>query len=297
MAEPTQVRKRKYRRIALWAVPVAIVGAFAVYYCQNNVSLMTDGRFARRLDEAIIEATEWVRAHQDEITANRNLALIMMLQDCHALQPEPLFNRVVERVLAELEIDDNWRSVLQPDRVVNLRRLNERIPLEPLDNRWMLYAIAPRLAELTDEDMTGLYDPERWTGRKLTHQLIALTKLQQGSAASQSTEALIDRLCVRLTGQLRWNVAVVDLYIQKVAFVLWAGHGEMVNRRWVERVINKQDSDGGWNDRWCRVLRSRRKPVFDFADPTSDEHATIQALWLLYQVKYRYPEQFSAGQS
>lgn len=295
MAQPAGVRNRKYRRIVLWAVPAAIVGACGVYYCLNNVSLMTDGRFARRLDAAIAEATEWVRTHEDQITANHNLALFMMLQDCHALQPEPLFPELVQRVLTEQDVPDGWRKLLRPGREMDQQRLNTRLPLEPRDNRWMLYAIAPHLVVLTDEDLAGLYDPDRWTGRPLTHQLLALTQLRHSGAASERSEALIDRLCRRITGQLRWDLAVVDLYIQKVAFVLWAGHADMVNRRWVERVIDNQAADGGWNDRWCRVFRSRRRPALDFADPPSDDHATIQALWLLYQVRYRYPEQFRAG--
>lgn len=294
MTEPMGQRSRTYRRIVLWAVPAAIVGACAVYYCLNNVSLMSDKRFARRLDVAIAEATEWVRANQDQITANHNLALFMMLQDCHALKPEPSFPELVERVLTEQEIPGGWRKLLRPEHDINQRQFNARLPFEPLDNRWMLYAIAPRLATPTDEDMAGLYDPDRWSGRRLTHQLLALTQLRHSDAASQRSDALIDRLCGRITGQLRWDLAVVDLYIQKISFVLWAGHAEMVNRRWVERVIVNQAADGGWNDRWCRVFRSRRMPAFDRADPPSDEHATIQALWLLYQVRYRYPEQFLA---
>ncbi len=156
-----------------------------------------------------------------------------------------------------------------------------------IDNRWLLYSFAPDQAELDAEDLEGLFDADRWHGRKLTHQLISLTRLHEDGGAPPGSEETIAKLCRRLAGQLRLDIAVVDIYIQKIAFVLDAGHGEMINRRWVERVIENQRPDGGWNDRWLRVFTSYRRPALDLADPPSNQHATIQALWLLYQVKYR----------
>jgi hypothetical protein len=83
----------------------------------------------------------------------------------------------------------------------------------------------------------------------------------------------------------------VDIYIQKIAFVLYAGYPEKIRRRWVERVTANQRTDGGWNDRWL-CFDSRKRPVFSLKQSSSDQHATVQALWLLCQVKYRYPEYF-----
>jgi hypothetical protein len=65
----------------------------------------------------------------------------------------------------------------------------------------------------------------------------------------------------------------------------------MIRRRWVERIIANQMPDGGWNDRWF-CFDSGRRPVFGFARPPSDQHATIQAVMALYLVKYPYAEQF-----
>ena len=65
----------------------------------------------------------------------------------------------------------------------------------------------------------------------------------------------------------------------------------MIRRRWVERIIANQMPDGGWNDRWF-CFDSGRRPVFGFARPPSDQHATIQAVMALYLVKHRYAEQF-----
>lgn len=84
---------------------------------------------------------------------------------------------------------------------------------------------------------------------------------------------------------------MVDIYIQKVAFILMADHPEKVRIRWIEKIIANQQPDGGWNDRWY-CFSSSRIPIFNFATPPSDQHPTIQAMAALYLVKYRYPEQF-----
>ena len=103
-------------------------------------------------------------------------------------------------------------------------------------------------------------------------------------------DSLIEHLCERITKSQRFDIAVVDLYIQKTAFVLMAGHVQKVRRRWVERIIANQRSDGGWNDKWFFLTSTNRpclRPV------PSNQHATVQALWLLYQVKYRHARQFA----
>ena len=83
----------------------------------------------------------------------------------------------------------------------------------------------------------------------------------------------------------------MDIYIQKVTFVLRAGHPEKIRRRWIERIIENQREDGGWNDRWF-CFTSGRRPVFKAPVPLSDQHATLQAITALYMVRYKYPEYY-----
>jgi len=160
-----------------------------------------------------------------------------------------------------------------------------------IDNKWTLYAVAPETVKFSEKQKAEFFDGDFWQGRKLTHQLWGLIHLRRTQGPSEKVDSLIEHICNRLTTELKYDFAVVDIYIQKIAFVLKAGHPEKIKRRWIERVIANQADDGGWNDRWY-FLRSRRRPIFDFDNPPSDRHATIQGLWLLYQVKYRYPEHF-----
>ncbi|MEE8458343.1 MAG: hypothetical protein V3S08_00635 [Phycisphaerales bacterium] len=286
-APPRTRRSRRILRIILWVVALSTTGLVGGLYGFNNVALMSGDQFDRRLDDAIKRATGWIRTNQGEIASTKNVAMYMLLQDCHEIHPEPLLAELVDQYLAGSITPDCWRRVLDRGHPVDRAALNRTIADEMMDNRWMLYAIAPEKGRLDAEDLEGLFDPDRWSGRHLTHQLMALVRLREDGAASPQCEQTIEKLCTRIAAQLRLDIAVVDLYIQKIAVVLDAGHAELIDRRWVERVIENQSRDGGWNDRWCRVFTSFRRPALDLADPPSNQHATIQALWLLYQVKYR----------
>ena len=62
----------------------------------------------------------------------------------------------------------------------------------------------------------------------------------------------------------------------------------MVNRRWVERIIENQCADGGWRDSWCGTASLSRCGF----GAESNEHSTVLALTALYHAKYAYPEHF-----
>ena len=86
----------------------------------------------------------------------------------------------------------------------------------------------------------GLLDADRWQARQLTHQLRALIHLRQRYGENKKLDELIEHLCDRIRSSLRFDVSVVDIYIQKVAFVLMAALPEKVNRRWIERIITNK---------------------------------------------------------
>ena len=115
--------------------------------------------------------------------------------------------------------------------------------------------------------------------------------LRERTTNNTSLNGLIEHLSDRIAKELNLNIAVVDIYIQKVAFVLKAGFPEKIRMRWIERIIENQHYDDGWNDRWF-CFTSQRRPMLKLHTVPTDRHATIQALWLLYQVKYRYARHF-----
>jgi hypothetical protein len=281
------------RKAAIGGLVLAIfIGVFGVgVLVYNNVSVVSDETFVRRLDTAIELAEKWVEGHKVDILEKKNAALLKMLSECNELKASLLFKEIIRNFLAAKSRPECWKHLIDPNWPVNELELNRTIEKEYIDNKWVLYAIATDKAKITPEEL-HLFDQQRWQGRQLTHQLNALVTLRKRSGkADIKVEELIEHLCERLSGELVFDAAVVDIYIQKVAFVLRAGFPEKIRIRWVERIIANQLPDGGWNDRWF-CFTSGRRPIFDFSTPPSDQHATIQALTAIYLVKYRYPEHF-----
>jgi len=270
----------------LFFIFCVIVKITALLY--NNISSKSDQSFSTSLDESIDNAITWVLLNEKTISEKPNIALLKMLDDCDKMHATASLAGIVKYFMSRPTKPDCWKALIDPNRPINQIELNNSIEKENIDNKWTLYAIGKEKADITPEQ-TGLFDYNKWQGRKLTHQLWALIHLRERTLPNDNIEQLIEHLSNRITKQLNSDIAVIDIYIQKIAFVLRAAHPDKIRRRWIERVIENQDRDGGWDDQWF-CFTSGRKPVFK-SKPTNP-HATIQALWLLYQVKYKYPEHF-----
>jgi len=276
-------------------VIAAIVFAFfmgvlyAVMLVNNNVSFISDEAFAKQIDEAIENALVWTQAHKAEIIKRKNLGLIKMLNDINELKATPLFSDIVENVMVSPLLPNCWKRLINPNCPTDEAELNASIKEQPLDNKWILYAVAPDKAKITPEQLQ-LFDPHRWWGRRLAHQLDALTTLRKTKGANEEIDELIEHLCNRLRVGIGFDALVVD--IGKNAFILRAGHPEKIRRRWIERIIAKQSPDGGWDNRWF-CFSSNVEIISDFASRQTNQHDTLLALAVLYMVKYQYPEHFS----
>ncbi len=273
--------------LLITAVMVLLLTTLAMF-AYNNLSLTDNQRFAQDIDFAIENGRMWVRYHQQDILNRSNVALIRMLQDINTIHPDHPYSGIVNSFMARPSRPDCWKRLIDPNHPITSRDLNKTIERESIDNKWILYAIAPESANVTPQQLR-LFDAEHWQGRQLTHQLWALIHLRRVQGPDDELDTLIEHLCDRIACYLHFDIAVVDIYIQKVAFVLKAGFGRKIRRRWVERIIANQQSDGGWNDKWF-IFTSDSKPVLNLSQQESNQHATIQAL--LYQVKYRYAKQF-----
>ena len=289
-------RKRSILRRIVFAGGL-IIGFIVVFVLAavlyNNVALWSDATFAQRLDSAIKNAEGWVEKHRPEILEEKNVALITMLRECNDIRPNPVFAGIAASFL-NASIPNNtrcWKREVDSNWPITESELNQLIGKEYLDNQWTLYAIALDKAKF-DAEKSGLFDRQRWHRRQLTHQLFALTMLRDRYDSGERISKLTEYLCERLKADMTFSVPVVDIYIQRPTFVLRAGFPQKVRRRWIERIIAEQQSDGGWNDRWLCFTTARSQLVFDIDETPSDQHATVQAVLALYLVKYRYPEQF-----
>ena len=284
-------RRVRWRRFA--AVLVVLIGLCAVLvfaaYRYNNRPRMSEAAFADAVARAVERGRGWVRQHPDLLLRqNRNAALFCMLQEMDRLHPTPAFRELVAQCMAEPASPGFWMRLLNPNRRVRAGPMNRALRETTLGNRWLIYALNPEGVRLTPVEERTLFDSERSKRRQLAHQLWAVWQLRRVSGDPRATDRLITRLSERITGESAVDIRVHDLYCERVTFVLMAGHPEMINRRWVERIIENQEQDGGWNDQWYGFSST---PQWG-DNPDSNEHTTLLALWALYQVQYGYPEAF-----
>jgi len=261
---------------------------YTVMFVNNNVSFISDEAFAKQIDAAIEKALAWTQTHKTEIMIRKNFGLIKMLNDINKLKSIPVLSDIVENIMVSPELPNCWKRLFDPNRPIDMFELNSLMKKEHLDNKWVLYALAPDEAKITPEQLQ-LFEPERWWGRRLAHQLDALTTLRNTKGANEEIDELINHLCNRLRVEITFDALIVD--IGKNVFILRAGHPEKIRRRWIERVIAKQSQDGGWDNRWF-CFSSNVEILPDFTSRKTNQHDTLLALTLLYMVKYQYPEYF-----
>ena len=84
-----------------------------------------------------------------------------------------------------------------------------------------------------------------------------------------------------------WDFRVSDSYEQRSAFILAAGRPDLIRSRWIDRILDNQQSNGAWNYCWYGWCRG----VFEFRFGEGDQgHSTVQAAWALYQLKYKHQD-------
>jgi len=285
-------RKKFWIRLFIIFTVLAVTIALVLHLYQNG-SFTSRDAWPAKVDASIERGLQWLQLQESDFLQQGNIALFFMIQDMKTLHPDPYLVSLHQKILSRPMKPNCWKRMLLSDHTVSTIELNNTIQGEILDNQRTLYALAPDKARLSPAQMEEFFQPNRWQHRQLTHQLWALVHLKKHTPDNPDIDPLINQLCDRLSRELAWDRAVTDIYIQKIAFTLFAGHPEKINRRWIERVIENQEPDGGWNDRWLYAFRSQKRPALDLTNPPTDAHATIQALWLLYQAKYRYPQSFA----
>jgi hypothetical protein len=283
--------RTRYRPAWRWIgtfLSVAIIVA-ALLLLNNNLSLSHLGReaFARRLEHAAELGTNWLDANVTDI--NGNTALVYMVFDMAGMSRDIRLRRLVDGYFGDpfLPSDFLGRRVMDENAKV---RPPTRAELDGLAEyqRWIFYGLAPHLVPLTDAERSDMFSPDKYIWGKRTHQLFALILYRKHGGESEPVNRLIDHLCEDIAFEADWDIRVTDLYLQRVAFLLAAGRADLVKRRWVERILARQEADGGWKASWHGWGPGLL--AFRLSDRWPGAHTTVQGLWAVYMLKYRYPE-------
>jgi hypothetical protein len=198
------------------------------------------------VDRSIARSTDWLAARPRE----DNPALVYMIADMAKMSGEPRLGRIVDGFLKEAgESSSVWRHMV--DRTIPVRPpsrgdLDQWVEYQ----RWIAYGSAPREIPLTESERSYMFSRDKYLWGKRTHQLFALLLYRKRAQDGEAVAPLIDHLCAGIALEANADFRVTDLYLQRVAFLLAAGRPDLVKRRWVERVLAKQEQDGGWIESW-----------------------------------------------
>jgi hypothetical protein len=153
------------------------------------------------------------------------------------------------------------------------------------DQRWFYYVLGGSAIELEDEELDLLMSATDCNARRLTHQLFALNLLQHRNPDDVELKQLRTTLCERIANEATWDIRICDMLYQRISFLLMSGRDDLIQPRWVEQLIAFQQSNGGWGYFYRPLLMQAAT-----GEPSTSEHASVQAAWVLCQLKYRYPE-------
>ena len=266
---------------------VAAVGS-ALLILNNNLSLSRTPRetFASQLERATERGTNWLDVHTVAIATNA--ALVYMVVDMVGMSGDRRLRHLVDSYLTNPFIpSDVWRRMVDAKAEIGAPTRGE------LDRwaeyqRWMAYGAAPNLVQLADAERADMFSADKYIWGKRTHQLLALILYRKRGEDSPLVNNLINHLCEGIASEANWDIRVTDLYLQRIAFLLAAGRPDLVKRRWVERILVGQEEDGGWRESW----HGWGPGLFAFKmnDQWPTDHATVQGMWIVYMLRYRFPE-------
>ncbi len=124
----------------------------------------------------------------------------------------------------------------------------------------------------------------------VTHQLMGAQFIQKrGCLGAQKAQDLVRELQSRIVTQLTWDPRVIDVYIQRILMLTQSGAFHQVKPVWLQRVLNAQSADGGWDD-FHPVLPVSQSGYVGFAgygigirqlDRGNNLHATAQGVFLM----------------
>ena len=277
-----------WRRLPLGITVLILILIVTLFILNNNISLrpLPQAEFCRQLDVALELSTQWLESRAHELAVTKpNTALLHMIDDMADLSQDPRLRQITESFL-QSQSRSLWR------RMVNETVFFQTPPTSEVSQyqdyqRWILHALAPSQVVLTPDDLASMFSPTAHYWGSLTHQVFSLYIYRKHQGSTSKLDNVVDRLCERIAFEAIWDIRVTDLYLQRIAFLLAAGRPDLVKRRWVERLLAHQKASGGWQPAWYGWGPDLFR--FTLTERPPDVHATAQGAWVLYMLKYRYP--------
>lgn len=115
-------------------------------------------------------------------------------------------------------------------------------------DRVFLRALYCDYGDYTAEDLAILQSVVEGNGSYAdTHALMALLFVaEQKPDLATQTAPQVAELCRILAAAQDQAERFDDVYVERIVFLYWAGHGHLVQQAWLDRLVSAQRPDGAW---------------------------------------------------
>jgi len=276
----------------LSAAMAIILLLLAIALFNNNYSLGRPSRatFSEQLNRKLDSAISWIKDNGS--LSERNPSLMYMIADMERMSHD-------RRLQAVLDHYQNNHFLLSSDPLdlvfARIVARNANVPAIRVPDfggalnevAWTAYAVAPDKVSLAADDRASMFSPTKFSWGRRQHQLVTLVIYRDYNGGSPELDNTINYLAEKVARDAHYDGRITDSYVQRTAFVLGAGRPDLIRPRWVERILDRQNSDGSWNYCWYGWCRG----ILDFQlEDRGSAHTTVQAAWALASLKYRYPQ-------
>ena len=282
---------KKLLIIGLFFIFIGVVYCAYEYY-QNNKSV--DWPATSEIQKTFNRSIDWLVANKLKIKNKHNPALWWMLKEASEINANKKLAEIYQQYKTQyldVKRPNIWtpyfRKYYKPE-VPDIMAFSSFSPYQ----LFFVYALScdKELAQETiiqnqhDADFCGMH---YLSPRCVTHQLMSVRLMQERYCGDEKQLATLSQsLQEIIVDELTYDFRVTDSYFQRVLGLAEAGNYNAIKPVWVQRIIEAQNEDGGWDDMhpvitlgnsalgWTSLLPG-------YASKKSDFHATAQAVWLM----------------
>lgn len=285
------------------AICAAVLGGIVLAwlaYCEYLNSRDVLPPSATTLRTHFKRATEWMIANREHISTENNPMLWVFISEAGRLTGNaPILamaaefrDRYIKGTVSQYFFDSSGSAQMAGQLVI--------LPSDWEDyQRLFVYGATCNSSVREDPQVLALLSPEGCSRELMwlrspwchTHQLMGLRFAQKNHCdPDDETARTIEAVQNSILAELRWDFRVEDAYLQKVVTLLESGRGKDLKPIWIERLLEAQGADGGWDGTDIIAhLPGNRVLVWEggrlypsISSPRqSNLHATAQGLYLL----------------
>jgi hypothetical protein len=255
----------------------------------------------QQIDSTLIKSIGWLQANQSTIEKDHNSALWWMLKEASEITDKPELAEIYthyKRTYLDRRPLNIWSPYFTPFYKPEAPDILEMIDLHDYQI-FFIYALScddelatePVIQKQLESSFCSLHFLHP---RCITHQQIGVRLLQKGNCGDQTklitlSSELIDTIQTELT----WDFRVGDAYLQRNLMLAEAGRIDLIKPVWIQRILEAQNPDGGWDD-IHPIITLMDDKIFGltsmlptFKKSKSTFHATAQGIWLLSLLQQR----------